>query len=128
MSFTTVRELYHYFAYFGKGGGFGPPLTSTAIFRIITTTMKKIIITVVGKDTVGILAGVCTYLAKARINILEISQTVVGGYFNMMMIADGAKCRKAFEDVAADLGELGIGMGLKIHCQKSEIFEKMHRV
>ena len=46
----------------------------------------------------------------------------------MMMIADGAKCRKAFEDVAAELGELGIGMGLKIRCQKSEIFEKMHRV
>ena len=97
-------------------------------FGIIAATMKKIIITVVGKDTVGILAGVCTYLAKSNINILEISQSVVGGYFNMMMIADGAKCRKAFEDVAAELGELGIGMGLKIRCQKSEIFEKMHRV
>lgn len=101
---------------------------SAAHFGIITAPMKKIIITVVGKDTVGILAGVCTYLAKAGINILEISQTVVGGYFNMMMIADGAKCRKAFEDVAAELGELGTGMGLKIRCQKSKIFEKMHRV
>ena len=60
--------------------------------------MKKIIITVVGKDTVGILAKTCTYLAKANINILDISQTVVSGYFNMMMIADGAKCRKPFED------------------------------
>ena len=52
--------------------------------------MKKIIITVIGKDTVGILAKTCTYLAKANINILDISQTVVSGYFNMMMIVDGA--------------------------------------
>ena len=90
--------------------------------------MKKIIITVIGKDTVGILAKTYTYLAKANINILDISQTVVSGYFNMMMIVDGAKCRKPFEDVAAELGELGLGLGLKIRCQKSEIFEKMHRV
>ena len=86
--------------------------------------MKKAIITVVGKDTVGILAKTCTYLAAAQINILDISQTVVQDYFNMMMIVDVSKCRKPFEDVAADLGELG----LKIRCQKSEIFEKMHRV
>ena len=90
--------------------------------------MKKAIITVVGKDTVGILAKTCTYLANAKINILDISQTVVQDYFNMMMIVDGSKCRKPFEDVAADLGELGLAMGLKIRCQKSEIFEKMHRV
>ena len=90
--------------------------------------MKKAIITVVGKDTVGILAKTCTYLADAKINILDISQTVVQDYFNMMMIVDVSKCRKPFEDVAAELGELGLGMGLKIRCQKAEIFEKMHRV
>ena len=90
--------------------------------------MKKAIITVVGKDTVGILAKTCTYLAAAQINILDISQTVVQDYFNMMMIVDVSKCRKSFEAVAADLGELGLAMGLKIRCQKSEIFEKMHRV
>ena len=84
-----------------------------ANYRIIAAVMKKAIITVVGKDTVGILAKTCTYLAKANINILDISQTVVSGYF---------------EDVAAELGERGLGMGLKIRCQKSEIFEKMHRV
>ena len=91
-------------------------------------TQQKAIITVVGKDTVGILAKTCTYLAKAEINILDISQTVVQDYFNMMMIVDTTKCRKPFEDVAAELGELGLKMGLKIRCQKSEIFEKMHRV
>ena len=90
--------------------------------------MKKAIITVVGKDTVGILAKTCTYLAAAKINILDISQTVVQDYFNMMMIVDTAKCRKSFEDVAAELGEVGLAMGLKIRCQKAEIFEKMHRV
>ena len=57
--------------------------------------MKKAIITVVGKDTVGILAKTCTYLANAKINILDISQTVVQDYFNMMMIVDCAKCRKS---------------------------------
>lgn len=90
--------------------------------------MKKAIITVVGKDTVGILAKTCTYLAESKINILDISQTVVQDYFNMMMIVDYTKCRKHFEDVAAELGEIGLSMGLKIRCQKSEIFEKMHRV
>ena len=90
--------------------------------------MKKAIITVVGKDTVGILAKVCTFLAANQVNILDISQTVVQEYFNMMMIVDVAKCTKSFDDVAAELGELGLGMGMKIRCQRSEIFERMHRV
>ncbi len=90
--------------------------------------MKKAIITVVGKDTVGIIAKTSAYLAKNKINILDISQTVVQNYFNMMMIVDITGCCKSFEDVAADLGEIGVSMGLKIRCQKSEIFEKMHRV
>jgi len=90
--------------------------------------MKKAIITVVGKDTVGILAKTCTYLAKENINILDISQTVVQDYFNMMMIVDYAKCRKSFEALGMGLSELGLEMGMKIRCQKSEIFEKMHRV
>ena len=90
--------------------------------------MKKAIITVVGKDTVGILAKTSTYLAKAQINILDISQSVVEEYFHMMMIVDYGKTRKHFEDVVSDLAEIGLEMGLKIRCQKSEIFEKMHRV
>ena len=90
--------------------------------------MKKVIITVVGKDTVGIIAKTSAYLAKGNINILDISQTVVQNYFTMMMIVDYAKTRRHFEDVAADLAELGLEMGLKIRCQKEEIFERMHRV
>ena len=90
--------------------------------------MKKIIITVVGKDTVGIIAKTSAYLAKANINILDISQTVVQDYFNMMMIVDGSKCKKTFEKVGAEMSKLGMDMSLKISCQKSEIFEKMHRI
>jgi len=90
--------------------------------------MKKAIITVVGKDTVGILAKTCTYLAKNNANILDISQTVVSGYFNMMMIADLTKCKKTFEQLGTEFSKIGLEMGLRIRCQKSEIFEKMHRV
>ena len=90
--------------------------------------MKKVIITVVGKDTVGILAKTCTFLAKENINILDISQTVTSGFFNMMMIVDAAKCRMSFEKLGADMAKLGLDMGMRIRCQKSEIFEKMHRV
>ncbi|MBO5939728.1 MAG: ACT domain-containing protein [Kiritimatiellae bacterium] len=90
--------------------------------------MKKIIITVVGKDTVGILAKTCSYLAKENINILDISQTVTSGYFNMMMIVDGGRCLKSFEKISSELTKLGLQMGMRIRCQKSEIFEKMHRV
>jgi ACT domain-containing protein len=90
--------------------------------------MEKIIITVVGKDVVGILAKICTYLSKENVNILDITQTVTGGYFNMMMIVDASKCRKAFDKFGAEMVKLGNGMGMHIRCQKSEIFEKMHRV
>ena len=64
--------------------------------------MKKTIITVVGKDTVGIIAKVCTYLAENQINILDISQTIVNNYFNMMMIADMNKSQKSVSEVSDD--------------------------
>jgi ACT domain-containing protein len=90
--------------------------------------MNKAIITVVGKDTFGILAKTCTYLANTKINILDISQTVVQEYFNMMMIVDLTASVKSFGEICSELSEIGEGMGLQIKCQKSEIFEKMHRV
>lgn len=91
-------------------------------------TMDKAIITVVGKDTVGIIAKVCTYLASSQINILDISQTIVQGYFNMMMIVDMTKADKSFGECADDLEKLGEEIGVSIKCQKEEIFEKMHRI
>ena len=88
----------------------------------------KAIITVVGKDTVGIIAGVCTYLAENHINILDISQTIVQGYFNMMMITDMSGKSKSFGECQKDLDKLGEKIGVSIKCQKEEIFEKMHRI
>lgn len=90
--------------------------------------MEKIIITVVGKDTTGIIARVCTYLAESKVNILDISQTIVQGYFNMMMIADTAACTKDFATVASVLEHVGQELGVQIKCQKEAIFEKMHRI
>ena len=90
--------------------------------------MKRTIITVVGKDTVGIIAKVCTYLAENSINILDISQTIVQGYFNMMMIVDTNGCSKQFGDMADELAALGENIGVVIKCQKEEIFDSMHRI
>lgn len=90
--------------------------------------MKKTIITVVGKDTVGIIARVCTYLAENQINILDISQTIVQGYFNMMMIVDTNQTQKDFGIIVKDLEELGERIGVIIKCQKEEIFNQMHRI
>lgn len=90
--------------------------------------MTKAIITVVGKDTVGIIAKVCTYLADNHVNILDISQTIVQEYFNMMMIVDLSKCEKQFDTVSADLSSVGEGMGVIVKCQLEGIFDKMHRI
>ncbi|NBH81665.1 ACT domain-containing protein [bacterium C-53] len=90
--------------------------------------MKKTIITVVGKDTVGIIAKVCTYLASNQINILDISQTIVQGYFNMMMIVDREGSTKVFGDVAHELEQIGEEIGVVIRCQREDIFDMMHRI
>lgn len=90
--------------------------------------MNRVIITVVGKDTVGIIAKVCAYLAENHINILDISQTIVQDYFNMMMIVDADKSDKALAEVITDLDEIGNSIGVVIKCQREEIFDKMHRI
>lgn len=90
--------------------------------------MKKTIITVVGKDTVGIIAKVCTYLADHQINILDISQTIVQDYFNMMMIVDTNDATNSFSDISDDLAALGEDIGVIIKCQREDIFNKMHRI
>ena len=90
--------------------------------------MNRTIITVVGKDTVGIIAKVCTYLAENSINIFDISQTIVQEYFNMMMIVDVANLKKDFKEVCDEMDVLGKEIGVTIHCQREEIFEKMHRL
>jgi ACT domain-containing protein len=90
--------------------------------------MKKGIITVVGKDQVGIIAEVCTFLAKNKINILDISQTIIQGYFNMMMIVDIQAMEKDFGHVSTDMETLGNDIGVTIKLQHEDIFNKMHRI
>lgn len=90
--------------------------------------MNKTIITVVGKDAVGIIARVCTYLAENHVNILDITQTIVQGYFNMMMIADAAELDKPFEEAVNGLTALGEELGVQVKWQREDIFNKMHRI
>lgn len=89
-------------------------------------TKNKVIITVVGKDTVGIIAKVCTYLSEGSVNVLDISQTIVSGYFNM--IVDMANATASFAEISDQLDALGEEIGVTIKCQKEEIFEMMHRI
>lgn len=90
--------------------------------------MKKTIITVVGKDQKGIIAKVCTWLSDNDVNILDISQTIVQEYFNMMMIVDMSRMQKPFTEAADELSLLGKSIGVQLKCQKEEIFDMMHRI
>lgn len=88
----------------------------------------KAIVTVVGKDQVGIIAGVCNRLAQYNINVLDISQTVMEGYFTMMMVVDLAECRAPFDALRASLKEYGESRGLSIRIQREDIFDAMHKL
>ncbi|MDR2670683.1 MAG: ACT domain-containing protein [Oscillospiraceae bacterium] len=88
----------------------------------------KGIITVLGQDRVGIIARVCTYLAEQGINILDISQTIVHGYFNMVMMVDLTGNKGSFEQTAAGLEDVGRSIGVRIKLQREDIFDAMHRV
>ena len=88
----------------------------------------KAIVTVVGKDRVGIIAQVSTQLANHKINILDISQTVMQGYFTMMMVVDTSAAELPLGDLAVALEEKGKEMGMSIRLQREDIFDAMHRV
>ncbi len=88
----------------------------------------KAIVTVVGKDRIGIIANVCTLLANYQVNILDISQTVMQGYFTMMMAVDTAQSEIPFAELAKKLDAKGEEMGMSIRLQREDIFEAMHRV
>ena len=90
--------------------------------------MEKTIITVVGKDQVGIIAGVCGFLAENNVNILDISQTITGGFFNMMMIADVSGSGKDFSVLGDEIEKVGEKLGMQIRMQKEDIFDVMHRI
>ncbi len=90
--------------------------------------LKKSIITVVGMDAVGIIAKVSSYLAGNNINILDINQTITGGFFNMMMVVESDEKTKTFPDMSAELEQIGEEIGMRIQAQRAEIFEMMHRI
>ena len=88
----------------------------------------KAIVTVVGKDQVGIIAGVCNTLAEENINVLDISQTIMQGYFTMMMVVDLKECATSFDKLSEKLSAFGEGRGLAIRIQREDIFDAMHKI
>ena len=90
--------------------------------------LRKSIITVLGKDAVGIIVKVCTYLASNNINILDINQTITGGYLNMMMVVESQEITKSFDQMSTELEQIGEEIGCMVQAQREEIFEMMHRI
>ena len=88
----------------------------------------RAIVTVVGKDAVGIIASVCQALAGYNVNILDISQTVMQGYFTMMMVVEVSMCNVPVAELVTNMDALGREMGLSIRVQREDIFEAMHRI
>ena len=88
----------------------------------------KAIVTVVGKDRVGIIASVCQQLASYNVNVLDISQTVMQGYFTMMMVTDASACNVPLAELCDTMEQKGKEMGLSIRVQREDIFEAMHRI
>lgn len=88
----------------------------------------KAVVTVVGKDQVGIIAGVCNRLAQYNVNVLDISQTVMQGYFTMMMVVDVSACSIPLADLCQTMEETGHEKNLSIRVHREDIFEAMHRV
>lgn len=90
--------------------------------------MDKTIITVVGKDRVGILAKISSFMSDENVNILDIAQTIRQGFFYMMMIVDMADAKLSFADFSKKIATAGEEVGVVVKCQKEEIFDKMHRI
>ncbi|HAZ73956.1 MAG TPA: ACT domain-containing protein [Rikenellaceae bacterium] len=90
--------------------------------------MKKTIITVVGKDKVGVIAKICTYLSDHNVSIMDITQSIIDSYFNMMMIVNTENIDLDFAVFAHQLVALGDDLGVEVRCQRSDIFDNMHRI
>ena len=88
----------------------------------------RAIVTVIGKDQVGITAAVCSLLAQHSINILDISQTVMNDYFTMMMVVDTEQCAQPFDTLSAALADYGQNRGLSVRIQREDIFNAMHKI
>lgn len=87
----------------------------------------KAIVTTVGQDQVGIIAGVSRYLSTAQINILDVSQTIMSGYFTMMMMVE-VPADQDFTKLAADLKDLGTQLGVEINIRNERLYQAMHQL
>ncbi len=94
----------------------------------LETKPERVIVTVVGQDKVGIIAKVATTLSDHRVNILDISQTILGEFFTMIMIADISRCTVKFEEFQGILRNAGEEIGVQINAQHEDIFKFMHRI
>lgn len=90
--------------------------------------MKKAMVSVMGLDKPGIIAKVSTLLYEMNINILEISQTIMDGYFTMMMIVDISKAKESFAEIASQLEAVGKAIGETVQMQRADLFDAMHRI
>lgn len=90
--------------------------------------MDKVIITVVGEDKIGIMAKICNVLSDVRVNVLDVSQSILDGYFNMIMMADVDKCTLSHKELQDRLTKVGDEVGVQIKAQREQIFKSMHRV
>ena len=88
----------------------------------------RAIVTVLGKDRVGIMSLVCALLAQHNVNILDISQTVLQDYFTMVMLVDTAACTASIGEMADLLEQAGKEQELSIRIQREDIFNAMHRI
>lgn len=88
----------------------------------------RAIVTVIGKDQVGIIANVCSLLSSHQVNVLDISQTVLQEYFTMIMVVDTSACPMDFATLVTELEQRGVELGLTIHAQREDIFNAMHRI
>lgn len=88
----------------------------------------RAVLTVIGKDNVGIIAGVSNKLAELNINTVDVSQTIMDGYFTMMMMCDISQINKEFDEIKSELAGKGENLQVKIHIQREEIFNAMHKL
>ena len=88
----------------------------------------KAIVTVIGKDRVGIIAQVSGILAENKVNIMDISQTILQDYFAMIMLVDLTEMKLSFSDLSNKLAEKGKTIGVQIKIQREEIFKAMHQI
>ena len=90
--------------------------------------MKKVVVTVIGADRVGIIAGVSAGLAAHGLNLLTVSQTIVDGIFNMVLMCDMESSKDSLQDIQQVMAKIGDELGVEVRVQLADIFYLMHRV